>query len=54
MYPSPPPWEEEEGERAVQDAISSWRKTTRLCLIYLARGAPAAGAAIAWWLMIRH
>jgi hypothetical protein len=41
-------------ERTVRVALRNWPRTVRLCLIYLARGAPAVGTYVAWWLVIRR
>lgn len=38
--------------RAVESALTSWSRTARLCLIYLAKGSPALAGALAW--LVRH
>jgi hypothetical protein len=50
----PTPGTADDAEEAARYALGSWPRTARLCLIYLARGAPAAGTAITWYLIVRH
>ncbi|HUK72818.1 MAG TPA: hypothetical protein VLW50_29355 [Streptosporangiaceae bacterium] len=40
-----------EHERTIQGALETWQATIRLCLLYLARGAPIATSL---WVLTRH